>query len=90
MSSPCSAQILGVRRSAVFRWKPGITIAAYSYSALRQRRMSGVVPSPVLAYRSRLDSDYCSCPLELDGYPYDLMMAFVGGWYLALTLHAGG
>ena len=89
-SSPHYAQILGVRRSAVFRWKPGIRIAASSYSALRQRRMSGVVPSPVLACRSRLDSDYCSCPLELDDYPYDLMMEFVGGWCLALTLHAGG
>ena len=89
-SSPCYAQILGVRRSAVFRWKPGIRIAASSYSALRQCRMSGVVPSPVLACRSRLDLDYCSCPLQLDGYPYDLMMEFVGDWCLALTFHAGG
>ena len=50
--------------------------------------MSGVVPSPVLACRSRLNSDYCSCPLEFDGYPYDLMMKFVGGWCLALTFHS--
>ena len=48
-----SVQILGVRRSAVFQWKPGIRIATSSYSALRQRRMSGVVPSPVLACRTR-------------------------------------
>ena len=52
--------------------------------------MSGVVLSPVLACRSRLDSDYCSCPLELDGYPYDLMLEYVGDWCLALTFHAGG
>ena len=89
-SSPRYTQILGVWRFAVFRWKPGIRIAASSYSALRQRRMSGVVPSPVLACCSRLDLDYCSCPLELDGYPYDLMMEFVGDWCLALTFHAGG
>ena len=69
----------------MFRWKPGIRIATSSYSALRQRRMSGVVPSPILACRSRLDLDYCSCPLELDGAPYDLMIEFVGDWYLALT-----
>ena len=55
-----SVQILGVRRSAVFRWKPGIRIAAASYSALHHRRMSGVVLSPVSACRSRLDLDYCS------------------------------
>ena len=81
-----SVQILGVRRSAVFQWKPGIRIATSSYSALRQRRMSGVIPSPVLACRTRLDSDYCSCPLDLDGDPDDLMIEFVGGWYLALTI----
>ena len=52
--------------------------------------MSGVIPSPVLACRSRLDSDCCSCPLKLDGYPYDLMMEFVGDWCLALTFHTGG
>ena len=84
-----SVQILG-GRSAVFRWKPGIRIATSSYSALRQRRMSGGVLSPVLACRTRLDSDYCSCPLDLDGDPDDLMIEFVGGWYLTLTFHAGG
>ena len=46
-----TAHILGVRRSAVFRWKPGIRISASSYSALRQCGMSGVVPSPVSACR---------------------------------------
>ena len=55
-----SVQILGVRRSAVHQWKPGITIAAASYSAPRQRRMSGVVPSPVSACRSCFDLEYCS------------------------------
>ena len=85
-----SVQILRVRRSAVFRWKPGIRIGTSSYSALRQLRMSGVVPSPILTCRSRLDLDYCCSPLELDGDPYDLMIEFVGDWYLALTFHAGG
>ena len=89
-SAELSAQILGVRRSAVFRWKPGIRIATSSYSALRQRRMSGVIPSPILVCRSHLDLDYCSCPLELDGDPYDLMMEFVGDWCSAFTFHAGG
>ena len=56
-----SVQILRVRRSAVYQWKPGITIAAPSYSAPRQRRdaMSGVVPSPVSACRSCFDLEYC-------------------------------
>ena len=47
-------QILEVRRSAVFRWKPGIRIAASSYSALRHHMMSGVIPSPVSVCRSCL------------------------------------
>ena len=57
-----SIQILRVRRSAVYQWKLGITIAAPSYSAPRQRRdaMSGVVPSPVSACRSCFDLEYCS------------------------------
>ena len=65
-SSPRYAQILGFRRSAVSRWKPGIRSTASSYSVLRQRRMSGVVPSPVSACRSHVDLDYCSSPLQLD------------------------
>ena len=47
-----SVQILGVQRYAVYRWKPGIWIAAASYSVPGQRRMSGVVPAPVSACRS--------------------------------------
>ena len=69
-SSPRYAQVLGVRRSAVFRWKPGIRITASSYSALRQGRMSGVVSSPFSACRSRVDLDYCSSPLQLDDYTF--------------------
>ena len=42
-----SVQILGVRRSAVLRWKPGLWIAAVSYSGPGHRRMSGVAPAPV-------------------------------------------
>ena len=55
-----SVQILGVRQSAVYRWKPGIWIAATSYSVPGQRRMSGVVPAPVSACRSCLDYECCS------------------------------
>ena len=61
-----SVQILGVLRSAVYRWKPGIRIAAASYSVPGQRRMSGVVPSPVSACHTCLDYECCpgglSCP----------------------------
>ena len=46
-----SVQILGVRRSAVFRWKPGIWMAAAFYSG-GNRRMSGVAPAPVSACHS--------------------------------------
>ena len=52
-----------------FRWKPGIGITASSYySALRQHRMSAVVPSPFSARLSRVDSGYCSSPLQRDDY----------------------
>ena len=59
-------QVIRVRRSAVLRWKPGIRITASSYSALRQRRMSGGVPFPFSACRSRVDLFYCSSTLPLD------------------------
>ena len=99
-SPPRYAHILGVWRSAVFRWKPGIGIAA-SFSM--QRRMLGVVPSPVSVCRFCLD--WITVPYilllvcviqilhlrnQLDGYPYDLIIEFVGDWCLALTFHAGG
>ena len=67
-SSPRYAQVIRVRQSAVFRWKPGIRITASSYSALRQRRMSGVVPSLFSACRLHVDMGYCSSPLQLDDY----------------------
>ena len=61
-----SVQILGVRRSAVvYRGKPGIWIAAASYSVPGQRRMSGVVPAPVSACRSCLDYECCSGGIKL-------------------------
>ena len=41
-SSPCYAQILGVRRSAVFRWKPGIWLTATSSSLSGASGGSGV------------------------------------------------
>ena len=105
-STPRYVQILGVRRSAVYRWKPGIWFAAASYSVPGRRRVSGVAPAPVSPCRSRSDNEYCSggislprsdcviqlLPLsyQLDGYSYDLMMEFVGDGCFALTLHAGG
>ena len=60
-----SVHILGVQRSAVYRWKPGIWIAAASYSVPGQRRMSGVVPAPVSACRSCLDYECCSGGIKL-------------------------
>ena len=59
-STPHYVQILGVRRSAVYRWKPGIWFAAASYSVSGRRRMSGVAPAPVSPCRSRSDYEYCS------------------------------
>ena len=101
-SSPRYAQVLGVRRSAVFRWKPGIGMAASSYSDICQRGMSGVIPSPVSVCRFCLEWTTVLCiPIlggviqihlrdQLDGYSFDRIMEFVGGWCLALTFHAGG
>ena len=54
-------QILGVRRSAVFRWKPGLRIAAASYSGPGRRKMSGVAPAPVLVCRSLTHYVYVCC-----------------------------
>ena len=86
-------------RSAVYRWKPGLWIDAASYSGPGHRRMSGVAPAPVSACHSRSDYEYCSggislprsdCVVQLlllhyqlDGYPYDLMIEFVGDWCFA-------
>ena len=90
-------------RSAVYRWTPGIRIAAASYSVPGQRRMSGVVPSPVSACRSCLDYECCfggiklprsDCVIQIlhlhnqpDGHSYDRVC-----WWLVLckTFHAGG
>ena len=51
-TSPRNIQILGIRRSAVYRWKPGLCIAAATYSGTGRRNMSGVAPAPVLACRT--------------------------------------
>ena len=82
-----SVQILGVRRSAVYRWKPGIWIATSSPSVSGLRGISGVVPAPVSSCRSCLDCDCCSegnsfpqsdCVIQIlplhnqpDGHSYD-------------------
>ena len=94
-----SCKYSGVRRSAVYRWKPGLWIAAASYSGPGHRRMSGDALAPVSACRSRSDYEYCSggislpqsdCVVQLlllhyqlDGYPYDLMIEYAGDWCFA-------
>ena len=99
-------RLLGVWRSAVFRWKPGLRIVAASYSGSSRRKISGVAPAPVSVCCSHSEYVCCSrgvtvprsdCVIkllllhkQLDSEPYDRMMEFVGGWCLALTLHAGG
>ena len=81
-SPPRYAQVIGARRSAAYRWKPGIGITASSYSALRRRGMSesrsvsilsappgvGVVQPPHTCSRSRMDVGYGYSPLQLDDY----------------------
>ena len=99
-------RLLGVRRSAVYRWKPGLRIAAASCSGPGRRKTSGVAPAPVSVCCSH--SEYvCYCGgatvprsdcviqllllhKQLDSDPYDLMMEFVGGWCFALNIHASG
>ena len=58
-SSPRYAQVLGVRRSAVFRWKPGLRIVAASYSGPGRCKISGVAPAPVSVCCSH--SEYVCC-----------------------------
>ena len=52
-------RLLGVRRSAVFRWKPGLRIVAASYSGPGRRKISGVALAPVSVCCSH--SDYVCC-----------------------------
>ena len=54
-SSPRYVQILRVRRSAMYRWKPDLCIAAASYSGPGRRKMSGVAPAPVSECHTRSD-----------------------------------
>ena len=81
-SPPLYAQVIGVRRSAAYRWKPGIGITACSYSALRRRGMSEGRSVPILSAppgiivvqprhtcsRARMDVGYGYSPLQLDDY----------------------
>ena len=78
-SPPRYAQVIGVRRSAAYRWKPGIWITASSYSALRRRGMSEGRSASILSAppgvsvvqpchtcsRSHMDVGYCYSPLQL-------------------------
>ena len=71
---PRYAQVIGVRRSAVFQWKPGIGIAASSYSPLRRRGILSAPPSvsPVqprhTCSRPRVEVGHSYSPLQLDDY----------------------
>ena len=76
------AQVSRVRRSAAYRWKPGIGITASSCSVLRRRGMSEGRSVSILSARpgiivvqprhtcshSRMDVGYCYNPLQLDDY----------------------
>ena len=92
--------ILGVRRSAVYRWKPGTWFPASSSSFSGVRGSSGV--SPVLLCRSCMN---CRCfsggsassgmilliqILPLHNQPDIRMLEFVGDWCQRRTFHAGG
>ena len=55
-----SVPILGVRRTAVYRWKPGIWITAPSSSVSGVRGSSGVGPAPVSSCRSCMNCKCCS------------------------------
>ena len=48
-------RVLGVRRSAVFGWKPGLRLAAASYSGPGRRKIYGVALAPVSVYCLRSD-----------------------------------
>ena len=52
--------ILGVRRSAVYRWKPGIWFPASSSSFSGVRGSSGVGPDPVSSCLSCMNCRCCS------------------------------
>ena len=79
---PRYTHVSGVRRSAAYRWKPGIGITASSCSALRRRGMSEgrsvsilstppgiiVVQPRHTCSRSCMDVGYCYSPLQLDDY----------------------
>ena len=55
-----SVLILGVRRTAVYRWKPGIWFTAQSSSVSGIRGNSGVGPAPVSSCRSCMNGKCCS------------------------------
>ena len=55
-----SVPILGVRRSAVYRWKPGIWITASSSSVSGLCGRSGVGPAPVSSCRLCMNCECCS------------------------------
>ena len=79
---PRCAQVSGVRRSAAYRWKPGIWITASSCSAIRRHGMSecrsvsilSAPPGSIVVQprhtcsRSRIDVGYCYSPLQHDDY----------------------
>ena len=58
-------QILGVRRSAVYRWKPGLCVAAAPYSGPGRCKMSGVALAPVSVCCSRSHYVWCFGGIKL-------------------------
>ena len=79
-NQPRYVQVSGLRRSAPYRWKPGIGIAASSCSAIRRHRMSeccsvsifSAPPGSIVVHLrhacscSRMDMGYCCSPIQHD------------------------
>ena len=79
-NQPRYVQVSGLRRSAAYRWKPGIRIAASSCSAIRRHGMSeccsvsilSAPPGSIVVHLrhtcscSRMDVGYCCSPIQQD------------------------
>ena len=90
--------ILGVRRSAVYRWKPGIWFPASSSSFSGDRGSSGIGPDTVSSCRSGMNCRCCSGGpvssgvialiqiLPLHSQSDTRMMAFIGDWLLVQNI----
>ena len=79
-NQPCYVQVSGLRRSAAYRWKPGIGITASSCSAIRRHGRSecrsvsilSAPPGSVVVQprhtcsRTWIDVGYCCSPMQHD------------------------